>query len=135
VERENSTRSEKKDAVTAALAEYVQRRKQLRILKAFGAVDFDPKYDYKAERRNALLTMLVLVDTRRLVTSAAPQRRRLTSALQELIEDGRAQLVGSVRQELLSGIRQEASFKKLRDQLRAFEHAPLMSPIAKTLFT
>jgi Arc/MetJ family transcription regulator len=41
----------KKDAVTAALAEYVQRRKQLRILKAFGTVDFDPKYDYKAERR------------------------------------------------------------------------------------
>jgi Arc/MetJ family transcription regulator len=41
----------KKDAVTAALAEYVQRRKQLRILKAFGSLDFDPKYDYKAERR------------------------------------------------------------------------------------
>ena len=40
----------KKDAVTAALAEYVQRRKQLRILKAFGSFDFDPKYDYKAER-------------------------------------------------------------------------------------
>ncbi len=41
----------KKDAVTAALAEYVQRRKQLRILTAFGTVDFDPKYDYKAGRR------------------------------------------------------------------------------------
>jgi Arc/MetJ family transcription regulator len=41
----------KKDAVTAALAEYVQRRKQLRILKAFGSIDFDPKCDYKAERR------------------------------------------------------------------------------------
>jgi Arc/MetJ family transcription regulator len=43
----------KKDPVIAALAEYVQRRKQLRILKAFGTVDFDPKYDYKAERRKA----------------------------------------------------------------------------------
>lgn len=41
----------KKEAVTAALAEYVKRRKQLRILQAFGSVDFDPKYDYKAERR------------------------------------------------------------------------------------
>lgn len=41
----------KKDAVTAALAEYVQRRKQLRILNSFGTVDFDPEYDYKAERR------------------------------------------------------------------------------------
>ena len=41
----------KKDAVTAALVEYIQRRKQLRILEAFGTVDFDPTYDYKAERR------------------------------------------------------------------------------------
>lgn len=40
----------KKDAVTAALAEYVQRRKQLRILDAFGTFEFDPAYDYKAER-------------------------------------------------------------------------------------
>lgn len=41
----------KKDAVTAALAEYVKRRKQLRILDAFGTFEFDPAYDYKAERR------------------------------------------------------------------------------------
>ena len=41
----------KKEAVTAALAEYVKRRKQLRILEAFGSVDFNPEYDYKAERR------------------------------------------------------------------------------------
>ncbi|MGH9511538.1 MAG: type II toxin-antitoxin system VapB family antitoxin [Terriglobales bacterium] len=40
-----------KDAVTAALAEYVQRRKQLRTLEAFGGFEFDPAYDYKAERR------------------------------------------------------------------------------------
>ena len=37
--------------MSAALAEYVKRRKQLRILEVFGTVDFDPKYDYKAERR------------------------------------------------------------------------------------
>ena len=41
----------KKEAVTAALAEYVKHRKQLRILKAFGSFDFDPKYDYKAGRQ------------------------------------------------------------------------------------
>lgn len=41
----------KKEAVTAALAEYVKRRRQLRVLKLFGSFDFDPKYDYKAERR------------------------------------------------------------------------------------
>ena len=42
----------KKDAVTAAVVEYIRRRKQFRILGAFGTVDFDPKYDYKAERRD-----------------------------------------------------------------------------------
>ena len=35
----------------AALSEYVKRREQLHILNAFGTIDFDPKYDYKAERR------------------------------------------------------------------------------------
>lgn len=41
----------KKDAVTAALGEYIERRKQVRILEAFGSFEFDPGYDYKAERR------------------------------------------------------------------------------------
>ncbi len=41
----------KREAVSAALAEYVKRRKQLRILDAFGTFDFDPKYNYKADRR------------------------------------------------------------------------------------
>jgi Arc/MetJ family transcription regulator len=41
----------KREAVSAALAEYVRRRKQLRILEAFGTIDFDPKYNYKIERR------------------------------------------------------------------------------------
>ena len=41
----------KKEAVTAALSEYIRRRKQLRILESFGTVDFDPDYDYRAERR------------------------------------------------------------------------------------
>lgn len=41
----------KKDAVNAALDEYVKRRKRLRILDLFGTIDFDPNYDYKAERR------------------------------------------------------------------------------------
>ncbi|HEV2698412.1 MAG TPA: type II toxin-antitoxin system VapB family antitoxin [Terriglobales bacterium] len=41
----------KKEAVTAALDEYVQRRKQQKILADMGTFDFDPGYDYKAERR------------------------------------------------------------------------------------
>jgi Arc/MetJ family transcription regulator len=41
----------KKEAVTTALEEYIRNHRQLRILEDFGTVDFDPKYDYKAERR------------------------------------------------------------------------------------
>lgn len=43
----------KKEAVNAALDEYVRRRKQMKILEAFGTVSFDPAYDYKAERRQS----------------------------------------------------------------------------------
>ena len=46
----------KKEAVTAALEEYVRKRQQLRILEAFGTFpsgskSVDPAYDYKSERR------------------------------------------------------------------------------------
>ena len=40
----------KREAVTAALQEYVQRRKQMGIFKLAGTIDYDPAYDYKAER-------------------------------------------------------------------------------------
>jgi Arc/MetJ family transcription regulator len=42
----------KKDAVTAALDEYIQRLKQQEILPLFGTVDFDETYNYKRERRS-----------------------------------------------------------------------------------
>ena len=40
------------EALTAALAEYIDHRKRLRILELEGTIDFDPSYDYKAERRS-----------------------------------------------------------------------------------
>lgn len=40
----------KKEAVTAALDEYIRKRKQLDIIQMFGKVDFDENYDYKRER-------------------------------------------------------------------------------------
>jgi len=39
-----------RDAVTAALEEYVRRRKQLDILRSFGTIEYDPSYNYKRER-------------------------------------------------------------------------------------
>jgi hypothetical protein len=41
----------KKAAVTAALQEYVNHRKQLEILKLAGTIDYDPEYDYKKIRQ------------------------------------------------------------------------------------
>jgi Bacterial antitoxin of type II TA system, VapB len=41
----------KKAAVTAALDEYIQRRKQQDILPLFGTIDYQTNYDYKHERR------------------------------------------------------------------------------------
>ena len=40
----------KKETVTAALDEYIRRRKQMRILSLFGTIDYDDTYDYKRER-------------------------------------------------------------------------------------
>jgi len=41
----------KKAAITAALEEYIRRHKQQEAISAFGTIDFDPAYDYKAERK------------------------------------------------------------------------------------
>lgn len=72
--------------------------------------------------------MLVLVDTpvwslalRRKPGDLSAREEALTQALAELIREGRAQLMGVARQELLSGIREEERFQKLRDYLRAFD--------------
>jgi predicted nucleic acid-binding protein len=76
--------------------------------------------------------MMVLVDTsvwslalRRRQADLTPAEQQMKIALRELVQDGRAQVVGPVRQELLSGIRTEESFRKVRDALRAFEEPQL----------
>ncbi len=76
--------------------------------------------------------MNLLVDTpvwslalRRKATDLCPSEEPITQALAEAIRDGRAELIGVVRQELLSGIREEDRFKKLRDYLRAFDEPAL----------
>lgn len=41
----------KKEAVTAALKEYIAHRKQQNIIKLFGKIDFSDNYNYKAARK------------------------------------------------------------------------------------
>jgi hypothetical protein len=71
--------------------------------------------------------MTVLVDTPVWSLFFRRPRSRLSAAeeatrreLEELIRAGAAQLIGPVRQEVLSGIREEAQFRLLRERLRAF---------------
>ena len=41
----------KKATVTAALSEYIARRKQRELVSLFGKIEYAPSYDYKRERR------------------------------------------------------------------------------------
>ena len=41
----------KEEAVTAALQEYVARRKQIGILDLFGTVDYEPEHSHKSKRQ------------------------------------------------------------------------------------
>lgn len=71
--------------------------------------------------------MKVLVDT--CVWSHTLRHKKpdtaLTAKLAELVHDGRAVLIGPVRQELLSGISRPDQFRKLKDILSAFEEIQL----------
>ena len=40
----------KKAVVTTALEEFIARREQRRLLDLFGTLEWDPDFDYKAER-------------------------------------------------------------------------------------
>jgi predicted nucleic acid-binding protein len=51
----------------------------------------------------------------------SPEQRATVNALGDLVRDGRAVLIGAVRQELLSGIKTESQFDVLRNSLGAFE--------------
>jgi predicted nucleic acid-binding protein len=48
-------------------------------------------------------------------------------ALEELIKESRVQMMGPIRQELLSGIRSESQFNRTCEILRAFPDLPLES--------
>ncbi|HUQ49600.1 MAG TPA: PIN domain-containing protein [Terriglobales bacterium] len=76
--------------------------------------------------------MNVLVDTpiwslalRRRNKPANPAEAQLKAELEELIREGRAELLGPVRQELLSGIKENTQFERIRKFLQAFQDPAL----------
>ena len=68
--------------------------------------------------------MNVLVDTCiwsfALRRDASPENAHHVSELRKLISDHHVQMIGPVRQELLSGIRKKSQFEQLKSHLRAF---------------
>jgi predicted nucleic acid-binding protein len=49
----------------------------------------------------------------------------MLGVLKEAIQDGRVAMVGPIRQEVLSGIRETAQFERLRQALSAFPDQPI----------
>ena len=74
--------------------------------------------------------MKVIVDTS--VWSLALRKDRQTATapvheLRHLIQDHRVQMIGPIRQEILSGIRNEAQFRKLKTHLNSFPDLPIIT--------
>ena len=74
--------------------------------------------------------MKVIVDTS--VWSLALRRDKQGSfapvhELRHIIHDHRVQMIGPIRQEILSGIRSESQFKKLRRHLESFPDLPILT--------
>ena len=77
--------------------------------------------------------MKVLADTsvwslalrRKKTARLSVEEQRLTKLLSEAIQDGRVVMIGPIRQELLSGIKDQAQFAKLKSALAGFRDEPL----------
>ena len=76
--------------------------------------------------------MNVLVDTsvwslalRRKAQDLGAGERSAVAELAELIKEGRARIIGLVRQELLSGIKTSGQYERLRGILRGFPDEPI----------
>ena len=75
--------------------------------------------------------MKVLVDTPiwslALRRKSRPENESAKSELASLIQDGRAAIIGPIRQELLSGIRESAQFDRLTEHLHAFPDTEIIA--------
>ncbi|HTV81772.1 MAG TPA: hypothetical protein VME18_03905 [Acidobacteriaceae bacterium] len=76
--------------------------------------------------------MMLLVDTsvwslafRRRARDLNPRERAVREIPEKAIAEGRVALLGALRQEMLTGSREERQFLRLRNALRAFPDVPL----------
>jgi predicted nucleic acid-binding protein len=74
--------------------------------------------------------MKVIVDTSVWSPALRRDKQEPSAPVQELrhlIHDHRVQMIGPIRQEILSGIRSESQFKKLRKHLESFPDLPILT--------
>lgn len=74
--------------------------------------------------------MKVIVDTciwSQSLRRIKPKSSRIIIELTELIKDGRVQMIGPIRQELLSGIKSTKQFALLKRKLSAFPDLPIQA--------
>ena len=113
----------KREAVNVALKEFIQRKKQKDILEFFDKVEFDPSYDYKGARKQA---MKFLVDTSVWSESLRRKKSSMDSAetiLSKLIlNEYEIVIVGIVLQEILSGITDKKLFAEINTILADFPY-------------
>ena len=74
--------------------------------------------------------MKIIVDTS--IWSLALRRKKqfqdaAVQELQRLIKEHQVQMIGPIRQEILSGIRSESQFRKLQKHLESFPDIPVMT--------
>jgi predicted nucleic acid-binding protein len=77
--------------------------------------------------------MKMLVDTcvwslslrRRSKSALNEAEQRYARSLAEAIQDGRVAMIGPIRQEILSGVKDAGQFERLRSALDAFEDEPI----------
>jgi predicted nucleic acid-binding protein len=65
---------------------------------------------------------------RRSRAALSHEEKRLAAVLTEAIRDGQVAIIGPIRQELLSGIKHQVQFDKLRTALAPFRDEPIDTP-------
>jgi predicted nucleic acid-binding protein len=68
-----------------------------------------------------------LVLRRKPAATLSSEEQQMASSLTEAIRDGRTAIIGPIRQEILSGIKEVAQFEKLRSTLQSFPDEPLVT--------
>ena len=58
-------------------------------------------------------------------SALSSDEQQAVMSLQDAIRDGRVAIIGPIRQEVLSGIKESAQYEKLRRTLRAFSDEPI----------